>query len=104
MTVDQGHSFDSDGAKHRQQPPFAEATDRRRPGRPREIRLHLIPLLRFDPSPEEAEALRRRAAATEDTARDDDDDDLRAARGIAFAIASAGLVWAVLGALLIWLW
>ena len=102
MTVDQDHPFDSDGAKHRQQPPLAEAVDRRRPGRPREIRLHLIPLLRFGPSSEEAEALRRQAAANEDTARDDDDDDLRASRGIVFGALAAGLIWAVIGALMIW--
>jgi hypothetical protein len=103
--MDQRHPSDSGGATHRHQPPFAEAADRRRPGRLGEIRPPLIPLLRFHPASEAAEALRRQIAEIEDCyLNDDEDDDLRASRGILFALVNAGLVWTVAGMLLVWLW
>ena len=102
MAIDPERPADSQWVEHRPGPPLAEPVDRRRPGRPKEIKPPLAPLLRFKPSPAQVEALRRQAAASEDAAQDDDDDDLRASRGIVFGALAAGLIWAVIGALMIW--
>ena len=68
----------------------APATDRRRPGRLKDVSPHLTPLLRFRPSAEQIAAARR------DPAESEDDDDLRPARGIALGVLVSLAFWVAL--------
>ena len=93
---------DLPSAQQRQGPPLTEPVDRRRPGRPKDIRPSLIPLLRFKPSPAQVDALQHREETRVDATWGEDDDDLRASRGILFGVVVSGLIWAVIVALMIW--
>ena len=93
----------SSTAQPRRGLPLAEAVDRRRPGRSEDVSPPLLPLLRFKPSTTQAQALQGWEETPANAAWDEDDDDLRASRGILFGVLAAGLVWAVIGAFMVWL-
>lgn len=90
-------------AQPRQELPLAEPVDRRRPGRSEDVSPPLLPLLRFKPLATQVEALHDLEAKPADAVWDEDDDDLRASRGILFGVVVAGLVWALIGMLMMWL-
>ena len=102
MAIAPEDPVDSSSAQRREGPPLAEPVDRRRPGRPKEIRPSLIPLLRFKPSPAQVQALQGGEEARAGAAWDEDDDDLRVSRGIWLGAMVSGLTWAAIGALMIW--
>jgi len=86
-------------------PALAEAADRRRPGRPRDVDPHLVPLLRFRPSAAQIDAAPGFPPPPETPAPGavtDDADSLAAARGIVFAVLISAVFWTMVGALVAW--
>ncbi len=79
----------------------SDHVERRRPGRPKDVSPHLLPLLRSRPSPKPAGAVTAEDSPPDQEDTEGDDDQLRAARGILLCALVAAMFWVSLGILLL---